>query len=371
LPAINRALGRAYKARELGGADGIIGMTDNVTDVQLLEKQVYDLKELFEISKSLNSTLDFSIVIDSLLLICMAQLKVLKVCLFVRKHLDSEEFSLHRNYNGFELDHSLSYLIPADHALIDYFNRKYDCYTLDEIRSVNISLEGLEAILSLNPSLLVPLKAKGRINGIIMLGGRIDDRDFDSYERDYIRNVATLASIAINNAALFEMATTDMMTKLKLRHHLFSILNEWLAIERASGSFSMLLFDIDHFKRVNDTYGHACGDMALKCIAQILMDNIRSSDIAARYGGEEFVVLIAHPGKALAMQIAERIRSTIEEREIKYKEHTIRLTISCGVACYDKDLDITAEFMIDRADKALYQSKQDGRNRVTFSTGQS
>jgi diguanylate cyclase (GGDEF)-like protein len=163
------------------------------------------------------------------------------------------------------------------------------------------------------------------------------------------------------------MATTDMMTKLKLKHHLFSILNEWLARERANESFSMLLFDIDHFKRVNDTYGHACGDMVLKYIAQIFMDNIRSSDIAARYGGEEFIILIAHPGKTLAMKIAERIRSTIAKSEIKYKEHTISLTISCGVACYEKDLDVSAEAMIDRADKALYRSKQEGRNRVTFS----
>jgi diguanylate cyclase (GGDEF)-like protein len=344
------------------------GMIDNVTDVQLLEKQIYDLKELFEISKSLNSTLDFSILIDSLQLICMAQLKVLKVCLFVRKHLDSDEFSLHRNYTGFELDHSLPYVIPADHALIRHFNRSYDCYTLDEIHAENVSLEGLDPIINLNPSLLVPLKAKGRINGLIMLGDRIDENAFDSHEREYILNVATLASIAINNASLFEMATTDMTTKLKMKHHLFAILSEWLEIERTSGSFSMLLFDIDHFKQVNDTYGHACGDMALKYIAQIFLDNIRSSDIAARYGGEEFIILIAHPGKTLAMKIAERIRSTIEGSEIKYKGHSIRLTISCGVACYEKDLDLTAEAMIDRADKALYQSKQNGRNRVTFST---
>jgi diguanylate cyclase (GGDEF)-like protein len=342
-------------------------MTDNVTDVQLLEKQIHDLKELFEISKSLNSTLDFSILIDSLLLICMAQLKVLQVCLFIRKHLDSAEFSLHRNYTGFELDHSLPYLIPAEHALIKHFNRKYDCYTLDEIRSENVSLEELDPIINLDPSLLVPLKAQGKINGVIMLGERIDKNEFDTYEKEYILNVAALASIAINNAGLFEMATTDMLTKLKMKHHLFAILNEWLENERTNESFSMLMFDLDHFKRVNDTYGHACGDMVLRYIAQILMDNIRSSDLAARYGGEEFIVLIAHPGKTLALKIAERIRSTIEASEIMYKGHAIQLTISCGVVCYEKGLDISAESMIDRADKALYRSKQEGRNRVTFS----
>jgi diguanylate cyclase (GGDEF)-like protein len=342
-------------------------MTDSATDIQLLEKQVYDLKELFEISKSLNSTLDFSILIDSLLLICMAQLRVLKVCLFIRKHPDSPEFSLHRNYTGFELDHSLPYVIPEGHPLIKQFEQRYDCYTLDRIRTEEVSLEGLEPIINLCPSLLVPLKAQGKINGIIMLGERMDEGDFDGYEREYILNMAALASIAINNASLFEMATTDMTTKLKLKHHLLTILNEWLGKKRTNGSFSMLMFDIDFFKRVNDTYGHACGDMALKYIAQILMDNIRTSDIAARYGGEEFIILIAYPGKNMAMKIAERIRSIIEASEITYKEHSIRLTISCGVVCYDKSQDLSAEIMIDRADKALYRSKQEGRNRVTFS----
>ncbi|GHV26222.1 diguanylate cyclase [Spirochaetia bacterium] len=355
-------------------------MRDTTTGTRDLEKQIYDLKELFEISKSLNSTLDFAILIDSLLLICMAQLKVLKVGLFIRKHLDSGEFSLHRNYTGFEVDHSLSYAIPENHGLIKLFNRKYGCYTLDDIKAEKVSLKGLEPIIKLEPSLLVPLQAQGKINGIIMTGERIDGGlnkslgDFDAEEKEYILNMASLASIAINNAGLFEMATTDMMTKLKLRHHLYTVLHDWLENVQANQGgpggqgFSMLMFDIDFFKRVNDTYGHACGDAVLKYIAQIFLDNVRGSDLASRYGGEEFIILISHPGKDLAMKIAERIRKTIEDSNIQYKEHTLKITISCGVACYDRKIDTTADGMIERADKALYQSKQDGRNRITFSS---
>jgi diguanylate cyclase (GGDEF)-like protein len=305
----------------------------------------------------------------------MAQLKVLKVGLFIRKHLDSHEFTLHRNYTGFEVDHSRTYAIPENHGLIQLFNRKYDCYTLDAIKAEGISLEALDPIIKLEPSLLVPLRAQGKINGIIMMGERIDAGDFDAGEKEYILNVAALASIAINNAGLFEMATTDMMTKLKLRHHLYTILNEWLENVRTnqggpgSQGFSMFMFDIDFFKRVNDTYGHACGDLVLKYVSQIFRDNIRSADIAARYGGEEFIILISQPGKAMAMKVAERIRKTVENSAIKYKEHTLKITISCGVACYEQGLDTSADAMIERADKALYQSKQDGRNRVTFSLG--
>ncbi|AEF84853.1 diguanylate cyclase (GGDEF) domain protein [Treponema primitia ZAS-2] len=341
--------------------------TQEFSAIEQLEKQVFDLKELFEISKSLNSTLDFTILIDSLLLICMAQLKVLKVGLLVRKHLDSEEFSLHRNYTGFEIDHTLAYTIPEKHDLIRFFNKQYGCYTIDEIRDNGVSLEGLDPILELNPSLLIPLQAQGRINGIIMMGERIDEGDFDSYEKKYILNVATLASIAINNAVLFEMATTDMMTKLKLKHYLFSVLNEWLDNAKTGECFSLLMFDIDFFKKVNDTYGHSCGDDVLRNVAQIIIDNTRSSDVAARYGGEEFVVLISHPGKSMALKIAERIRKTIETTKFKYKDVILGVTISCGIACYDKDRDVSGEAMIERADQALYQSKQNGRNRITLS----
>jgi diguanylate cyclase (GGDEF)-like protein len=335
--------------------------------IEELERQVFDLKGLFEISKSLNSTLDFTSLIDSLLLICMAQLKVLKVGLFVRKHLDSKEFSLHRNYTGFEIDHALPYAIPENHDLIRFFNRQYSCYTIDELRANNVSLEELDPILELSPTLLVPLQSQGRINGIIMIGERIDEGDFDEYDKEYIRNVATLASIAINNAVLFEMATTDMMTKLKLKHYLYTILDEWLDSSKSDESFSMLMFDLDFFKHVNDTYGHSCGDMVLKYVAQIILDNTRGADIAARYGGEEFVVLVSYPGKNMALRIAERIRKTIETSEIQYKDATLRITLSCGVACYDKNIDVSAAAMIERADKALYQSKQNGRNKITLS----
>jgi diguanylate cyclase (GGDEF)-like protein len=179
--------------------------------------------------------------------------------------------------------------------------------------------------------------------------------------------VATLASIAINNAFLFEMATTDMMTKLKLKHYLYTVLDEWIEQASSNEGFSMLMFDIDFFKRVNDTYGHSCGDIVLKQVARIILDSTRSSDLAARYGGEEFVVLISYPGKNMALRIAERIRKAVEGNKIQYKEDTLGVTISCGVASFDKAQDTSATAMVERADKALYQSKQGGRNRITLS----
>jgi diguanylate cyclase (GGDEF)-like protein len=335
--------------------------------IHKLEKQIYDLKELVEISKCLNSTLDYAVLMDSILLTCMAQIKVIQAGLFIRKHLDSGEFSLHRNYIGFDVDHTKAYEIPNNHPLIQLFTREYECHTLQDLEKKNIPFERLENIIGLKPSLLIPLQSQGKINGIIMLGERIDTGGFNDYEKEYLLNMAAIASIAINNASLFEMTTTDMTTKLKLKHYLYAVLNEWLATSKDRPGFSLLMFDIDFFKKINDTYGHTVGDVVLKYVAKIIMNSIRNTDVAARYGGEEFVVLVSRPGKTLAMKIAERIRKSIEHSNIKYKGIVIKTTISGGVVYYDPAVDTSDDVMIERADKALYQSKQNGRNRITLS----
>jgi diguanylate cyclase (GGDEF)-like protein len=336
--------------------------------VEEYEKQIYDLKQLLEISKSLNSTLDYNILIDSILYICMAQMKVLAAGLFAKKGLDSTCFSLHRNYKGFDLDHTLEYVFPEEHEVVRLFSRKYACYTLKEIERELGSLAGLECLAGLNPALIVPLKAKGVINGVILLGDRIDDSPFDAYERELILNIATLASIAINNAFLFEMTTTDMMTKLKMKHYFYTALLERMEmVSDNSAPLSIIMMDIDFFKKFNDTYGHSCGDAVLKQVARTIAECVRGIDVAARYGGEEFVVLMSETDLEAARQVAERIRSAIDSDVTEYEGLELRVTISCGVARYDPNRDISAKSLIDRADRALYRSKQDGRNRVSVS----
>lgn len=331
------------------------------------EKQIFDLRQLLEISKSLNSTLDYTILLDSILFICMAQMKVIKAGIFTKKSLDSNDFVLQRNFKGFEIDLSKDYIIPELHPLIKLFSDHYGCYTMEDIHNAIGALQGLEHIEALEPSLLVPLKAKGQINGVLILGERIDETDFDPYEREYLLNIATLAAISINNAFLFEMTTTDMMTKLKMKHYFFTVIQERYGNKDIpQKGFNIIMLDIDFFKRFNDTYGHACGDLVLISVARTIAEHVRSTDIAARYGGEEFVVLIAEDGPETAIKIAERIRKAIEEKETDYDGQKLKVTVSCGVASYNKESDDQPKSVVDRADRALYISKQQGRNRVTF-----
>jgi len=332
------------------------------------EKQIFDLRQLFEISKSLNSTLDYGILIESILYTIMGQMKVLKAALYAKKGIDSTRFNLHRNYKGFELEHDHDYSIAEDAPAMRLFARETRCWTLEELRARFGNLGGLEPLESMGPCLVVPLKAKGVVNGLILLGEQIVCDAFSPYEKDYLLNIAILASIAINNAFLFEMTTTDMMTKLRMKHYFYTVLLEKMEESAFSEKpLSVIMCDIDFFKKFNDTYGHSCGDEVLKSVAKLIQNQTRTVDVAARYGGEEFCMLLPDTDEVAANLIAERIRQGVEAMNIDYDGQTMSVTLSLGVARYDPDRDLTGKSVLDRADKAMYLSKQNGRNQVTVS----
>lgn len=331
-----------------------------------IERQIYDLKQLLEISKSLNSVIDFSTLIEAILYTCMGQMKTLGIAIFTKKNFDATAFQLNRNYCGFELDSDYDYSIPESHSLIKLMNAQNSCMTIADVKNALEVDASLESLIALQPSLIVPLKAKNHISGLLLLGEQITAEPYSEYEKEHILNIASLAAIAISNAALLEMTTTDMMTHLKLKHYFYTVLMEKLEIGAAQKMpLSVLMLDIDFFKRFNDTYGHACGDVVLQMVASVIQQNTRNQDMAARYGGEEFVVMLCDTPARTASKIAERIRSSIENLDILYDGQHLNLTISIGVAQYNADIDATAKALVDRADKALYTSKQTGRNKVS------
>jgi len=129
-----------------------------------------------------------------------------------------------------------------------------------------------------------------------------------------------------------------------------------------------LMVDIDHFKRVNDTYGHAAGDVVIKQVAVAVKKNLRSTDIAGRYGGEEFAVLLVDTSADQALFFAERLRKNVEAMQIEFNQQLLNVTVSIGLGDFQADLQQYRDW-IERADKALYQSKAGGRNQVTKAGG--
>lgn len=165
--------------------------------------------------------------------------------------------------------------------------------------------------------------------------------------------------------ALADVAYTDALTQLPNRRAFFnSAENAFAAARRYQRPLAVLMLDLDHFKRVNDTYGHAAGDAVLVRTAECLRQSVREADLPARLGGEEFVVMLPETGLQQALELAERIRYVIEYiTPVEYEGQLIQVTASIGVAMMDSSSN-DVESMIKQADEALYQAKESGRNKV-------
>jgi diguanylate cyclase (GGDEF)-like protein len=163
---------------------------------------------------------------------------------------------------------------------------------------------------------------------------------------------------------LQKMADTDYLTGLMNRRAFLAVADDTVEFcRRYQRGMATLMIDIDHFKKINDTHGHAAGDYAIKRIAEIIGQSIRNTDKAARFGGEEFVVLLREIDQETAMLLAERIRSSIERSTISHGETSIPATVSIGVAI-NAEGDRDVQDMIERADQGLYVAKKTGRNRT-------
>jgi diguanylate cyclase (GGDEF)-like protein len=164
-----------------------------------------------------------------------------------------------------------------------------------------------------------------------------------------------------------KLLVRDYLTGLYNRKFFMERLHEELTwAGRYSEPLSFIILDIDHFKKINDTYGHSCGDEVLKRLSKTLVESLRAHDVVARYGGEEFVVLLANTGPDDAITVGEKLRVAVQETEFYCGEDTAKLpvTISIGISSTDGDFDPVADSLIIRADHALYEAKAAGRNRV-------
>lgn len=221
---------------------------------------------------------------------------------------------------------------------------------------------GLSSLLS------VPIINKGKSVGVINVSRR-EPGCYSQEDLQLLQVISTLAAVAIEKAELFEetqkAAITDGLTQLYNRRYF----NQQLQIEVRRGQryafpVSLVILDIDHFKKVNDNFGHPAGDQILIEIARRLKGLARHSDIVARYGGEEFAVILPQTSAAGGITFAERIRKAVGERPFRLADgREIPVTVSLGAAEFPTDAQ-NAEDLLNRADTALYRAKAGGRNRV-------
>lgn len=244
-------------------------------------------------------------------------------------------------------------VLVMDPAADPRFAARFDDISRTETRSV----------------LAVPLVVRGRTLGVIELVNGLVDRPFAPYDLRLVEMLAEFAAIAIENARNFkrveELTIVDEHTLLYNARYLRRVLRE--EVERArrfSHSLSVLFFDLDLFKTVNDTHGHAAGTALLAEVADLLIGSLRTVDVPVRYGGDEFVIILPETLKPAAIDVASRLRDAITRWEfLRGMALSVHVTASFGVATWPDDAQ-TAEALLHAADRAMYEAKQSGRNAV-------
>jgi diguanylate cyclase (GGDEF)-like protein len=250
-------------------------------------------------------------------------------------------------------------------TLLDMAAKNVEPLYLSDVRNYSLPLTPFR-IKEMSSVFILPLIYEKEFLGLIVfLSEKINA--FNPHQIELIEVLGTQASISIANARLHaeieRMATTDGLTGLFNHRHFQERLSaEFKRLSRFPEPLSLMLIDIDYFKKVNDTYGHPAGDKILQGVASILKTTLRDIDIPARYGGEEFASILLGTNSSGAENMAERFRNAIMETTFKIDDKDLKVTVSIGISTITGDKD-RKESMIERADQALYHAKKNGRNQ--------
>jgi two-component system, cell cycle response regulator len=218
----------------------------------------------------------------------------------------------------------------------------------------------------------IPIYVKNNMLGILCVISQITGF-YNPAHLERLQMFSGHVGVAIENARLFsrvtELATIDELTKLNNRRNFLSLVTkEVIRSQRHQKDFSLIMVDIDHFKDINDVYGHPVGDLVLQKVAQIFHTAMREADIPGRYGGDEFCIALPETNEQDAFKVAERLSEKIYQVQIPAGDKVVNFTASMGVATLDKTNTTSFGDLLQKADQALYLAKQKGRHRVERSS---
>ncbi len=323
-----------------------------------IKRDTFGLKMLTEGSSSLVSSLNIGVIAD-------------KLCGGAEKIAPSRVFFFLSEGGIFSLVHYPGQVPPEGGpfsikgTLVDMAVENRQHIYLSDVSTYKIPVMPFRAD-DVRSIFTIPMFYENNLLGLFVMLS--ENKAFlDTYQIDMLKVICNQASTSIANAKLHaeieKMATTDGLTGL-FNHRMFQekLSEEFRRMSRSSDPVSLLLADIDFFKKINDTYGHPVGDVVLKDVSRTIRETVRNIDIAARYGGEEFAVILPGTGGEGAKNIAERLRKAVTDKTFSSDGRSFKVTISVGIATSPDDAG-NKEALIEKADQALYHAKNGGRNR--------
>ncbi len=326
-----------------------------------------ELQVLYEAAKAVSGTLDLRTLLDSLVSVTCRAFGYENGALFTVDP-DTGDLTVEAAYGHQES--VMGMRLPAGAGIVGWVARTGTPLIVDDVRSDSRYRQVDDRTRS---ELAVPLIAEGKVLSVF----NVESSRLAAFGPRDMRLLTTLASyavVAIQNARLYEqarrLAITDGLTELYNHRYLHEALDRILErARRDTQPLGLIMLEIDHFKRYNDTYGHQCGDEALRTVAGLLRRGSRPSDIVARYGGDEFMVILPVANKAAAHETAERLRRAVEAYPLILGDDVITtVTLSVGVASFPQD-GRTVDALVEAVDRAQYIAKRSGGNKVHVAHG--
>ena len=328
---------------------------DNLRKLKTLANQVEILSAMREISLLASQDVDFERLLDHALHLVEQAVGTHEIALFLRSQDDRQVLKIRAHRVGGKTLFS-GEINPHG---VD------STHVTEVARYGNIKRKETDKILILT----VPVQVDREILGAVKV--KIDKEELSPESLDRaesnLRNIINHISLAIKTPTLYDRAVVDGLTGLYTKRHLTAELERlFAASKRLSKALAVIMLDIDHFKKINDTHGHLSGDIVLREVASIIKQQIREYDSAYRYGGEEICILLPDADAKSAVSVAERIRKAIAKRPMRGdRNQKVRVNISGGVAIFMKHME-KQEDLVAAADKALYKAKKAGRNQIQY-----
>ncbi len=369
---------RLYQSANAGGAPEIKALATwaNVTETEneqlrvRLRKQTHDFASLFEMVSATSARAMDVVSLQSYMLRTISGHFTTPRIMIVRRMKPTDRDFYCTASQGLK---DVQFHIQHDSHLCKYAFERGSSFSLREFPDTMPEAPDVEALRVMGIDTVVPLLqevdlAGAVLEGFLFLSPKLTHKPYLKIDIEFLDILSKMVAICLRNENLYRRSIIDTLTGVSSRGHFDAQLAQELERMGATTdkSLCLMMLDVDHFKRFNDTYGHQTGDLVLKSLAKVLTQQVRNVDLVARYGGEEFAIICVEINKEVVKEVAERLMNAVRDLEIPAPDGTpLRITASFGTACFPDDAQ-DMHTLIQLADKALYMSKDSGRDRITM-----